>query len=195
MYKVIKNTIVWILSVSYVASVYAAVVPTDPLAPTLNKNGISTVKGAGSGSGGSSASEGTLGSAPTTKDLGALSGQTLMVATTCNYWWLSGNHSWSWNGIPYVAINVSLNASSWTTYGTSTATCNTPLVVDRLKVDAYTVGGDFPLHAINTLYNVSSVSASASGSSLMAAPPCGGTSNHEAYKSGITWYSASRSGC
>lgn len=184
-----------ILSLNYATSLYAAQPTADPATPSLNKHGVSTVKGHGSSSGSGEMSEGTLGSAPSVQELNALSLPSISVAATCNYWWVNGKHTWSWSGLAYIGIKVNLNASSWTTYGTSTGSCGLPLIVDRLKVEASTAGGTFIITARNTLYNVSSVSASNTFYGLATSPPCGGRSYHEAYKSGITWYVFAKSGC
>lgn len=199
MYKISTclSTAALFLSMSYTASIHAAPPPADPLSPSQNQHGVLTIKGQGSGSGGAEMSEATSGSAPSSQDLGGLSTQSLLAAATCNYWWVNGNHTWRWEGIPFIGgIRTYLDASSWTTYGTSTASCGLPLIVDRLKVEARTVGDTFPVTAQSTQYNVSTVSASNSGLSLgVFSPPCGGYSYHEAYKSGITWYAVARSGC
>lgn len=167
---------------------------------TTSKSGLQTRQGQQSQSAGSEASSAIgAGSPPSTQDLRKIIGATpqdLTALSACTWWWVHGTHSWSWSGIPFVGFRVNLSARSWTTYGTSTSSCGTPMVVDRLHVAAQTYGmtaGNVALQ--RTAFNVSSIEGNDSIVTLLEIPPCGASSFHEAIKSGITWNIRVRSGC
>ena len=172
------------------------------LAPLItNKSGFQTRQGQQSQSAGSEASSAIgAGSPPSALDLGSIIGATpqdLTALSACTWWWVHGTHNWRWRGIPGIIISVSLSGRSWTTYGTSTGTCGTPLVVDRLHVEARThrTGDILAFVLKRTAFNVDTVDVSDQRTEYNVGGPCGGSAFHEAMKSGITWNTRSRSGC
>ncbi len=132
-------------------------------------------------------------------------GQFGIESSSCTWWWLSGQHSWSWSGIPYLYISWSGYGKSWTEYGTSTGPCSgVPLTVDILYVGVtlyYRYEWENFLRIFtsfdNTAYNTSF--ADKSGSGWCGGPGCpticGGSSYHEAHKNGVRWHAAAWSGC
>lgn len=166
---------------------------------TTNKSGLQTRQGQQSQSAGSEASSAIgAGSSPSAQDLRRIIGATpqdLTALSACTWWWVHGNHNWRWRGIPYIGFTVSLSARSWATYGTSTGSCGTPLIVDRLHVEARTHGMNADSFIQRTAFNVDTVEVSDSRTQFGGSTPCGASAFHEATKSGITWNTRSRSGC
>jgi hypothetical protein len=119
-------------------------------------------------------------------------------ATSCNTWWLSGSHSWKWNGIPGWYINARVDGESHTYYGGQTdpnACGQPPLIVDKISLDVHTNGG-FYLHAQNTAFNTNAVSANDNGwQAGSGSNVCGAYGKHYAEKWGVQWNSTSVSGC
>lgn len=117
-------------------------------------------------------------------------------SSSCNYWWVYGQHTWKWRGVPYVWISYSSYGKSWTEYGTSTGGCGIPLTVDRIYVRVT----EYPLNSYystydNTAYNTNFVDRGNSGFCVVCPNLCGVKSFHEATKSGVTWNATVRSGC
>lgn len=114
---------------------------------------------------------------------------------TCDWWWLTGSHTWAWSGF-WFYTQFSSHASSQTTYGTSTGTCGTPLTVDQIFVQMELWNGPTILldRYNKTLYNINYVYAENSvtwwGSS---GTPNTGISFHKAIKNGIQWSNSATS--
>lgn len=118
-----------------------------------------------------------------------------LSANTCSNWWVNGSHSWKWKSYFFSGYNK-LYGKTWTTYGTSTASCDIPLVVDVIKVEGYGRGTQYSPIINKTAYNTNFVDDSdkvtwIGGGGKM----CGATVTHTATKSGVTWSYISRSGC
>lgn len=118
------------------------------------------------------------------------------IQQSCTWWWLYGQHSWSWRGIPGFFVTYNSYGKSWTEYGTSTGGCGIPLVVDRIYVQVT----EYPLNSFytsydNTAFNTNFVDRGNSGSCFGCPNICGATSFHQATKFGITWSASARSGC
>ena len=124
-------------------------------------------------------------------------GQFGVESSSCTWWWLTGQHSWSWSGIPYLYISWNSYGKTWTEYGTSTGPCSgVPLIVDRIyvRVVEYPRGSAYADYD-NTAYNTNFVDRGNSGWCAGCPNLCGVWSYHEATKSGITWSAQARSGC
>ncbi len=132
---------------------------------------------------------------PDLSTLGSADPSAQALSSNCTWWWVHGKHTYKWKNYWFYGYNK-LDASTWTTYGTSTASCGTALIVDVIKVKGNTVGAGFNAIVNKTAYNTSSVSDSdrvdwvGSGGNA-----CGARVDHTATKSGITWSTHSRSGC
>ena len=116
-------------------------------------------------------------------------------AEGCSWWWVHGSHRWSYNN--YILYTYAkFTAESHTTYGTSTGTCGTPLVVDTLSFNAK-VGRDSWSHFSwsKTGHNTSKIEETRKAHGFNIGNPCGMRVTHEASKNGVTWHSDSKSGC
>lgn len=123
------------------------------------------------------------------------------VPTGCPEWWVHGSHNWSWKGIPIFGIEVSLSAASWTTWGTSTASCGAPLNVDVLQASIGVWRSPHPLAppdwtSANTGTNTSVITTEDDGLVIPAGDlPCGAEAGHRATKNGVSWSYTTKSGC
>ena len=137
---------------------------------TTNKSGLQTRPGQQPQSTGSEASSAIgAGSPPSAQNLRKIIGATPQDLTTlsaCTWWWVHGNHNWSWRGIPFIGFRVNLSARSWATYRTSTGFCGTPLIMDRLHVEARTHGMNADSFVQRTAFNVDTVDVSDSRTQL-----------------------------
>jgi len=165
---------------------------------------VPIVRGTQSGQGGAEGESGVDGDGlPPPHDMPNTDKDGVALSATCIFprWWVNGSHTWKWRGVRLVWIKIELSAETHTFYGTATdpdACGRTPLIVDRIKVNARTTGGDIFIAVNKTAYNTSSVSGYESGYGyllLAANPICGARGYHEAYKNGVTWYMRTRSGC
>lgn len=81
----------------------------------------------------------------------------LAPLASCTWWWIYGQNSWSWHGLPPLYATNNSSGTSTTTYGTSTGSCGTPLIVDRIYVRVI----EYPLNDLcctrydKTAYNTS----------------------------------------
>jgi len=121
-----------------------------------------------------------------------------LFATSCNsYWWVRGSHSWKWKDYIFTGDNQ-LYGKTWTTFGSATNPCGPALIVDVITVKGYGKGAGFNPVINKTLYNTNFVDdtkkvkwiAKGTGGHI-----CGAQVTHTATKNGVTWSSASASGC
>lgn len=117
-------------------------------------------------------------------------------SSSCTWWWLYGQHRWSWSGIPGLYVSYSSWGASWTEYGTSTGGCGIPLTVDKLYVRVVEYPREFPYTEYDsTAYNTTFVERTNNGWCIGCTNICGARSYHTATKSGVTWSVSARSGC
>lgn len=157
-----------------------------------------SAKGAGikRGSSEMETSSGTFGNGDTPPNA---SGQ--FIAQGCyDYWWISGNHKYTWTWA-WAYSKANIYGKTLTQYGGATASCNIPLIVDKIEVYGDTVqevSGSVPKAIITkVLYNTDFVDASGSASlfGVNLGFPCGARALHKATKNGVTWKTSTSSGC
>jgi hypothetical protein len=179
-------------------TLFTGIASAAPLSTNPDTAKAKVVNSGGSGSGSISAAVPSDGSALPEGLRSTLS--TTAAATDCTYWWVNGNHKWSWKSY-YLYMSAKLSADTSTTYGTSTASCGTPLVVDRLEMfgETFSTSGNSPKVRINhSQNNVSSISKSDTVEVYgigLTAHPCGAKMFHRATKNGVVWSTVSKSGC
>ena len=201
--KKIKKSILAIFISVAVSPAFVSAVPAETNNPPvseeiktyINKGGVEVQEIRTTARGNSSSAAGVIGD-----DGGSVEGILSMQVASCNYWWLSGNHSWSWQGLKGFYMENKISASSSTYYGGSSNPdeCGRPpLIVDELILKASSHGTSIPVFINETRYNVSSISKTerSYGVGGLADPQCGADSYHEAYKSGVRWHTATWSGC
>jgi hypothetical protein len=126
-------------------------------------------------------------------------------SSSCNWWWLTGSHRYSWSSW-WIYADSKLSTNQYTRYGTSSSICNTPLIVDKLQVVGNTVKSGntgryeyFPLRVrVNkTKYNTAGFSERKSNSVVGTGvtTPCGAIVDHKATHYGVNWRVRSASGC
>lgn len=119
------------------------------------------------------------------------------VATGCyDYWWVTGAHTWNYRNFYYTSWN-DLSAQTQTSYGSSTGSCNIPVVSDWLRTQGNNRGAQLNAVVDKTAYNVSTSTAydKVNSSGQSAASVCGAQVTHTAYKSGVQWFTTTKDGC
>lgn len=168
------------------------------LPKSVNGQGMPVLRGSNSAEGSATSSTGVVtGIAPFDSPV--------QTAAICSTWWVTGNHTWRWRGIPGLYVKRHLWGQTNTFYGSATDpnACSRPsLPVDRIQVKGYSVPGCTPgcincgyqgcLKIDRTLFSTSYVEQGASNTGSDRID--GAYVEHIAEKNGISWKSITRSG-
>jgi hypothetical protein len=118
-----------------------------------------------------------------------------LATESCSWYWIHGWHKWKYNYYLFYT-HASFKASTKTTWGTSTASCGTALIADRLYFDARVgpsdwnwTGWDKTAYNTDYLYDKNTVDAFNIGN------PCGMVVYHEAQVGSVVWSTTTKSGC